>query len=325
MNEPVSQIYRRPTRLIICFITTIMALSACSEFSFLPRHPEAPAAVGRLLSNDQLLQSEARVEILALGEGAMPELRERFEEASPEQRKKIVELVSTIGKPDEVVRDVFIAAGRDPSPAVRQIVAFRAVQYPQLQRELFPTLHALASDSVPEVQAAAISSLGTFSTLYSLTPQELTELMQNRSPLVVAAAATVALSRPEPSLRDAAQEALPGLVGEIMNPSPLVRAAVIIAIGKYGPSARHAVPPLVGSLSHDPLAEIRLQAAIALMKTKLLSARRVALPALQAFANNPNPALALTAQRVLASEAPSTPAAPSAPQPQEAVSQPTTQ
>lgn len=280
----------------------LLAVSACTKLSVVPRHPAAQGAVDRLLSEDTLLQSEARVEILALGPGAMPELRDRFDAASPEQRKKIVELVAAIGKPDEVVRDVFIAAGKDTSPEVRKIVAFRSAHYPQLQRELFPTLHALAWDSTPEVQAAAITSLSEFSPQNSLTSEELQDLMRSPSPLVIAAAASTALSRPEQVLRHSAQEALPNLVGEIMNPSPLVRAAVIIAIGKYGPEAGAAAPPLAGALAHDPVPEIRLQAAIALIKTRMRSAKAVALPALQEFAKSPNPALSGPAKRVLQSE-----------------------
>lgn len=283
-------------------VMTFMAMSACTNLSRAPRHPAAPGAVDRLLSEDPLLQSEARVEVTALGAGAMPELLSRLDEASPEQRRRIVELVATIGKPEEIVRDVFIMAGKDSNPSVRQIVAFRAAQYPSQQEELFPTLHALAWDGTPEVQAAAITSLSAFSPRYSLTAEELDQLMRSPSPLVVAAAVTAAVARPEPMLQETAREVLPILVGEIMNPSPLVRAAVIIAIGKYGPAAAPAAPPLAGALAHDSVPEIRLQAALALMKTKLRSAKAVAIPALQEFAKSPNPALSGPAQRVLAAE-----------------------
>ena len=294
----------RVTIVSASVVLAIMASSACAKLSLLPRHPEARGAVSRLLSDDPLLQREAQVEIMALGEGAMPELRERFGDGDPEERKKIVEIVSTIGKPPEVVRDVFIHAGRDSSPAVRQVVAFRSAQFPHLQRELFPTLHTLAFDATPEVQAAAITTIGGLSAENSLTANELEQLMRSDSPLVVAAAVTAALPRPEQSLQEVTMEALPALVGEIMNPSPLIRAAVIIAIGKYGPAASPAAPPLAGALEHDQVPEIRLQAALALMKTKMRSARAVALPALQDFAKSPNPALAGPAQRVLGAEQP---------------------
>jgi HEAT repeat protein len=165
------------------------------------------------------------------------------------------------------------------------------------------------------VQAAAITTIGGFSSENSLTASELEELMRSESPLVVAAAVTAALPRPEQSLKEVTIEVLPVLVGEIMNPSPLIRAAVIIAIGKYGPAASPAAPPLAGALEHDQVPEIRLQAALALLKTKMRSARAVALPALQEFAKSPNPALAGPAQRVLAVEQPATPpAAAGAPQ-----------
>jgi HEAT repeat protein len=304
--------FRHRVLLIAAIVAVaLFTISACSEISFLPRHPAAHGAVDRLLSDDALLQSEAKVEITSLGEGAMPELRDRFNAASPDQRKRIIELVATIGKPDAVVRDVFIAGGKDSSPAVRQVVAFRSVQYPQLQRELFPTLHTLAWDTSPEVQAAAITSLSQFSAQNSLTTEELQELMRSPSPLVIAAATTTALSRPEPILKERALETLPNLVGEIMNPSPLVRAAVIIAIGKYGPSAGPAAPALAGALAHDQVPEIRLQAGIALMKTRMKSARAVAIPAIQEFAKSPNPALRGPAVRVLETEGLTT--SPSAP------------
>lgn len=287
-----------------CVIVAVFAISACAKLSLLPRHPEAKGAVDRLLSDDQLLRGEARVELLALGEGAMPEIRERFDEGSPEERLKMVEIVAVIGKPREVVRDVFVEAGRDPEPQVRQFVAFRSAHFSDLQHDLFPTLHTLAFDTVPEVQAAAVTTMSGFGPPDTLSSEELLRLMKSESPLVLAAATTMALPRPEQELQEETRKALPILVGEMMNPSPLVRAAVIIAIGRYGPAASPAAPPLAGTLAHDPVPEIRLQAALALMKTKMRSAREAALPALQDFATSPNPALAGPAQRALAMEQP---------------------
>jgi HEAT repeat protein len=288
-------------------IVAVFAISACAKLSFLPRHPEASGAVDRLLSDDQLLQGEAKVELLALGEGAMPEIRERFDEGSPEERRTMVEIVATIGRPNEVVRDVFIEAGRDSEPQVRQFVAFRSAHFTEIHHDLFPTLRTLAFDTVPEVQAAAITTLSGFSPPDTLSSEEILRLMRSGAPLVIAAATTMALTRPEPGLQEATRNTLPILVGEMMNPSPLVRAAVIIAIGRYGPAASPAAPPLAGTLAHDPVPEIRLQAALALMRTKMRSAREIALPSLQEFATSPNPALAGPAQRALAMEQPTSP------------------
>jgi hypothetical protein len=290
-----------------CVIVAVFAISACAKLSFLPRHPEASGAVDRLLSDDQLLQGEAKVELLALGEGAMPEIRERFDEGSPEERRTMVEIVATIGRPNEVVRDVFIEAGRDSEPQVRQFVAFRSAHFTEIHHDLFPTLRTLAFDTVPEVQAAAITTLSGFSPPDTLSSEEILRLMRSGAPLVIAAATTMALTRPEPGLQEATRNTLPILVGEMMNPSPLVRAAVIIAIGRYGPAASPAAPPLAGTLAHDPVPEIRLQAALALMRTKMRSAREIALPSLQEFATSPNPALAGPAQRALAMEQPTSP------------------
>lgn len=280
-------------------LSALFSLSACSSTLLAPRHPVAPAAVDRLLSGDETLHAEAKVEIRSLGSGAMPELRERFHEGTSEQRASIIELATTIGKPEPILIDLLREAARDNSSAVRELVAFRAAKREDLYPLLSPIILPLIWDTDPQVQSAAITSLAVFPPELSITDRDLEILMHARSPLVVAAATSVALARPSGSLHRLALEVLPDLVGEMMNPSPLIRAAVIIAIGKYGRAAELATAPLSGSLSYDSIPDVRLQAAIALLRIHTPSAVEVAVPALREFSKSKDPALADLARNAL--------------------------
>ena len=265
-------------------------------------HPQANAATDRLLSDDSLLQAEARTELLTLGEGAMPVLRRRLEKAPSAERLRILEVMSQIGKPQALLIEAFQVGATDSSPEVRKLVAFRAGHIEGHPKELALFLRPLLRDENEQVQAAAISTLGAFEQPDSLSDTELRSLLESGSHLVVATTAGIAITNTNPVVHEAATAALPQLVGDLASGSPLIRAAAIIAIGKYGPLASPAAGPLVGALSTDPVPLLRLQAALSLMRLKNKAAEAVAIPALQQFAVDPNPALSGPAQRVLLQE-----------------------
>lgn len=274
----------------------------CSSLSSYPIHPQANAATDRLLSDDSLLQVEARTELVHLGEGAMPVLRKRIEKTNSAERMRILEVMSQIEKPQTLLIEAFQVGAHDSSPEVRRLVAFRAGHVQGYQQELAAVLHPLLRDKNEQVQAAAITTLGAFEQPYTLNNIELRSLLESDSPLVVATTAGIAITKTDPSVQEAAKAALPELVGDLASESPLIRAAAIISIGKYGPLASPAAGPLVGALSTDPVPQIRLQAALSLMRLKNKAAEAVAIPALQNFALDPNPALSGPAQRVLLQE-----------------------
>lgn len=281
-------------------LTTLVTVTvSCSPLSSYPVHPQANAATERLLSDDTLLQSEAHTELLTLGEGAMPVLRRRLEKAPSAERLRILEVMSQIGAPEPLLIESFQIGAEDSSADVRRLVAFRAGHIQGHQQEIAPLLRPLIRDDNEQVQAAAISTLGAFEQPNSLSDTELRSLLESDSPLVVATTAGIAITNSNPVVLEAARAALPELVGDLASESPLVRAAAIIAIGKYGPLASPAAGPLVGALSTDPLPQIRLQAALALLRLKNKAAEAVAIPALQQFALDPNPTLSGPAQRVL--------------------------
>lgn len=287
------------TTSLAAFLTLTTICSGCSSLSSYPVHPQANAATDRLLNDDSLLQTEARTELVTLGEGAMPVLRRRLDKAPSADRLRILEVMTIIGKPTPLLLEGFQIGARDSSPEVRRLVAFRAGHIEGHRDELATMLKPLIWDDNDQVQAAAITTLGTFDEAHGLTNAELRSLLSSDSHLVVATAAGIAITHTDPAVQDAARAALPELVGDLASESPLIRAAAIIAIGKYGPLASPAAGPLVGALSTDPIPHIRLQAALSIMRLKNKAAEAVAIPALQQFALDPNPSISGPAQRVL--------------------------
>jgi HEAT repeat protein len=284
---------------LAAFLTFATLCAGCSSLSTYPVHPQANAATDRLLSDDSLLQVEARTELLTLGEGAMPQLRRRMDKASSTERLRVLEVMSLIGKPEALLIEASQIGAQDSSPEVRRLVAFRAGHIDGHRDELASMLQPLIWDDNDQVQAAAITTLGAFDEAHGLSDGQLRSLLSSNSHLVVATTAGIAITNSDPTVQEAARAVLPELVGDLASESPLIRAAAIIAIGKYGPLASPAAGPLVGALSTDPIPQIRLQAALAIMRLKNKAAEAVAIPALQQFALDSNPALSGPAQRVL--------------------------
>ncbi len=283
---------------------TLVSTCGCAGLSVslsrYPTHPQAEAAVGRLLSSDMTLVNEARRELSILGEGAMPILRSNMDTTQAVGRSRIMEVASALGAPVELVADILEKGARDESPDVRQSAAFYAGRFPQLSDRLGPMLTTLASDTNPQVRAAALSSLGAYPSSVQLPVDDLMRLINDPNILVAASAASLATKRMEPRLQVAARDALPRLVGKLDDPSPANRAVILFAIGHYGPLAEPTIPPLKTILARDKVPEVRLQAAIALLKINTPASRKAAAPALKSFARNPNPKLSAAAQSALA-------------------------
>lgn len=264
-----------------------------------PRHPLAIQSVERLVSDDPLLQKEARVELVAFGPAAMPDLAERFGTSGPEARYRILDVATEIQRPTALLVELYAQGSKATLPTTRKFVAYHASQFPDLASELAPFLKPLIHDAVPEVQAAAITTLGNFHSPNTMDDEEVIPLTRSDNLQVAAAAAAVAIERPNERARDAAQRTLPRLVGGLASPSAAIRSSVIFAIGKYGSYAVAAEKPLVTIAQDDPLPEIRVQGALALVRIGTPSARQSAIPALQAVAQSNNPTLARAALSIL--------------------------
>lgn len=268
-----------------------------------PVHPQAEAAVGRLLSSDQMLAQEGRNEVVILGPGALPELKRQMISSQQVDRVRIVEVAAGIGAPEPLVLQILQKGASDENDSVRRAVAFHAGGFPQLAEQLGPTLLLLAHDSSPAVRAAALSSLATYGGgdggTVQLPAAELIELTRDPSIFVAAGAASLAVRHPDPTVTLAAREALPRLLKSIKDPQAAHRAAVLIAIGKYGQGAEDAVPTLRTAMARERVPQVKLQAAIALARINTPPARKAALPVLKTFATDADQRLSSAAQSAL--------------------------
>ena len=284
-----------PSRLL-CALST-MALFGCATLVALqyPTHPQAIPAVQRLTSNDALLVQEARIEIVALGAGAMPELYREMPQASSAAKIRIMEVATKIALPAQMLGVIYERAVQDSDTVVRQSAAFQAARAPQLAETLAPIIRTLLYDRVPDVQAAALTALAGYPQY--LSSQELLAFISDKEIVVAATAASIALKRDDPTLTVAADLALPRLISQLQHPQPRTRSAVISALGQYG--AAPTVPPLITVLKKDKVAEIRMKAAIALLRINTPDARLAALEALKEFSSSDNAALKAVADQYL--------------------------
>lgn len=266
-----------------------------------PTHPQAVPAVARLLSDDPVLAQEAKVEVESLGEGASPELLRAMRWASSEGKIRLLDAATKIGKPPAVIAEIYQQAVRDNDEKVRQSAAFHASRAPSLGKQTGPAIHFLLSDRVPEVKAAAITSLAALGSPELLSDQELLSLIDDPNPLVSATAVSVALSRGDPSFSLPLRRALPRLVTQLQNPKAATRATVISALGQYGSAAAPTVPPLATVAKSDPVAEVRVQAAVALMRIGTPAAKQTARETFTEFASSKNAALKAISDGYLAS------------------------
>lgn len=264
-----------------------------------PTHPQAVPAVSRLLSDDSVLVGEAQVEVQSLGDGATPEMLKAMSTASSEGKLRLLESATTIGKPPAVVGRMYYLAVRDPDEKVRLGAAFQAVRAPALASQTSPALERLLADTVPEVKAAGLKSLATLNDRKALTSQRLAGFINDSNPLICATAVSIALSREDSLLEPLLRKTLPRLVTQLHNPQPASRAAVITALGAYGEAAAPTVPPLISVARTDNVPEVRLQAAVALMRIGTAPAKAVAHETFVEFAASSNPALKALAKGFL--------------------------
>jgi len=264
-----------------------------------PTHPQAIPAVARLLSDDPVLVEEAQVEIQSLGEGATPEILRAMSTASSEGKLRLLESATTVGKPPAVVGRIYYQAVRDPDKKVRLGAAFQAARAPALASETGPALEQLLTDPVPEVKAAGLQSLAALDDRKALSPLKLAGFVNDSNALICATAVSIALSRGDVQMEPLLRRTLPRLVTQLHSPQPASRAAVITALGAYGEAAAPTVPPLVSVARTDKVPEVRLQAAVALMRIGTPEAKETAHQTFLEFSSSSNPSLKAIAQRFI--------------------------
>jgi HEAT repeat protein len=302
MRPPLSQPSCPRPAYSVCVHTlmalaTLCLLNGCLLFKPYKRDERAASAVAQYLSVGDREVPAKLGEVLAIGPGAMPDLRDSFfaSSSSSTSRSRIIHAASTIARPAKILEDVLLSGFQDHDPAVRQVAAFRAGQFPSLAHSLNTSLRALLRDDAPRVRSAAFSSLGTCPAPYALTVTELIRGMHDADFGVAAQAAAIAAKRPEDQLQTESQQALVNLLTALEDPSPAVRAAVAFSFGQFGKRAHAVVTPLSVSMQRETVPEVKLQAALALVRIGTPAAKRAAVPVLKSFAASKHPIFKATA------------------------------
>ncbi len=287
----------RPSSLLAlsaALLSSCAALAGCAAAVIPlqhPTHPQAVPAVARLLSDDPTLVEEAQVEVSTLGEGATPELLRAMRSATPEGKIRLLDAATKIGKPAGVVAQIYREAVRDSDQTVRQSAAIQAGRAPELSKQTTPAIRALLGDPVPEVRSAALRSLASLDSGASLSSEEILAAVDSPDPLICATGVSIAFNRGDSSLSAPLRRALPRLILQIRNPKPATRAAVVAALGQYGKNAAPAVPSLTTVTRDDSVAEVRVQAAVALMRIGTPAAKAAARETFSEFSSSQNEAL----------------------------------
>jgi HEAT repeat protein len=222
----------------------------------------------------------------------MPELYEQLEYADAPGRIRILEVAIKIAKPSSLLVAILEEAGGDKDPTVRRAVAFRAGGFPSLAEDTVPLLRTLLYDRDSSVRSAALTSLGEYPpSTEPLTFEEIAELAIDPDLAVAANAAGIAVRRADPRLQALSLRALPRLVEGLSSTSATDRATAAFAIGQYGRRSEGVIRPLAALIRDTEVPEVRLQAAIALVRIGTLPARKAAIPVLESFVESPDPKL----------------------------------
>lgn len=229
----------------------------------------------------------------------MPELASRFQSASPMTRIQILELAVTIGSPDVLVTEIFSQAAKDPQTAVRYAAATSAAKLPQHASSLSEVMRSLLDDSSADIRATALTTLAGFPGPPQPDAAELLRLLRDRHAIVAATASNLALKRREPYVQAAARATLPRLIGALQDIHPSTRAACLFAIGQFGLAASPAIGPITHVLEADPVPEVRLQAALSLLRIGTPEAATTAKASLADFVKDPNPVISNAAKAAL--------------------------
>lgn len=231
------------------------------SLGFATREPKTQPEVKRFLA-DPALPEVTTIDLLrALGDrspafqpaAGQALVRLLGPKTSFRTRYLLVIPLARLAKSDPVVRALLArAVTKDVSPYVRTEAA-SAIPDPRLfQKELLAALQ----DPEVRVREAALETLATRSGEFA-TESILERLRDDKWPLVRAAAAA-SLSRhgPNPKVDDA-------LVAGLLDPAPLVRVPVVVALGERG-AIRHAEAVRVVLANEEEPIEVRVSAALGL-------------------------------------------------------------
>jgi HEAT repeat protein len=257
-----------------------------------------------LLSDDPVVQAEARERLTAGGAEAVPVLLELLQDQSAgdwqaaEARWQAAELLGQIGPEAESASDALLAALQDPDLHVRLVAATSLPQVNTPADRAVPALQALLRDDVSESVLRALSVYGAEA---EPVLDDLVEILADQgqdTELRWNAARTLG------KMRDAGAKAIPVIVEHLKDSAPTVREHCAEALGDIGPAAIETVAELVAVLD-DPAVRVRRDAVRSLGQMGAPADK--VLPAIRPLLNDPEQMVrdaARTAWKAIAPDVP---------------------
>lgn len=289
--------------------TSILVVVGCSSVLEYPRHPQATAAVSRLLTDDPLLVKEAQVEIKALGPGAMPALRDALTQAAPEKQIVILDLAISIGTPQETLEEIIATTAKCPVAAIRETIPARVApvaarpssMVAKLRGFTVPeTLLQLLNDESSAARLAALRVLSKIEQADVIPPESLTPLFHDPEQLVRVTAILIAAERGTSFDIPGTEDAPNMLLSALGDQRPIVRATAAKALGTREGMSAPAVPALIQLLHGEKNEVVRLQIAVALSRIGTPPALASTIPVLRELSQNQEAPVRVAATAALA-------------------------
>jgi len=274
-----------------------------------PRHPQANFAVARLVSDDPLLVKEAKVELVSLGAGAMPALRDALPQSPPEKQIIILDSALTIGKPQEILEEIVAQTAKCPVPAIREMVPGRVASIAAAPSSLVgrmrgytipDTLRKLLTDESSAARLAALRALSKLESPESLPEADLSPLFHDPEQLVRVTAILIGAERGVSFDSPGRDDALVLLQNALQDDRPIVRATAAKALGTLQGKSIASVPALITMLQNETQPVVRLQVAIALSRIGSPQALQATIPALRELSQSPDAPARVAATAALA-------------------------
>jgi len=268
-------IFRQLVRLGI-----VLALSSCHVLFGYTRDPLASSLVNQLVTASDKGASVAEARLLALKDGALPDICDRFPNESTIGKARLFKAGLAIGSPDGLIVRLFQMALSDENNGIRHRAAFEAGKFPHLASDLAPILRTLFNDPLNPIRATAIAVVAAYPSSYSLTDDEVVIFSLDPQPLVQAQAAAVMAVRDVSTFQRTRPKVVLALVKSLRDRLPEVRAAAAYALGLFARNTSGIEKYLRAFVTRETVPVVRLQGALALLKVGSRSAREAAMPVL---------------------------------------------
>ena len=202
----------------------------------------APALIGGLGTNDDLVRRFVRRSLWLVGEAAVPGLRKALSDPRPRVRVAAAIVLGAIGKPAaEAVQDLVVLT-KDANAEVRRY-AMVALTNLGAATAAIPHLSRGLRDEDSKVRQAAAWRLARAG---KPGVSALREALKDSGPTVRALAAGALEEAGEPG-----EEAIPGLIAALDDPDARVREAAAFALNAFGVRLKAAIPILTEVLRRD--------------------------------------------------------------------------